>query len=101
KQHRQHVAAVTRTARSVSQAGEQTLQAAIRLLMREGLPLTYAAEAATAALRLLYRRARRGRRQCLEEALRSMPHNITIDMGLALYELARSLEQHLGPQAYS
>lgn len=100
-QYRRHLATVARTARSVPQLGEQTLQPAIRLLMREGLPLTYAAEVATALLQLLYRRARRQQRQRLDTALRSMPHNITIEMGLALYDLARTLEEHIGQRAYA
>lgn len=100
-EHRQQVAEVARTATSVPRVGEQTLQPAIRLLMCEGLPLTYAAEVATALLQLLYRRARRPQRQHLDAALRAMPHNITIDMGLALYELARSLEEHGGQQIYA
>lgn len=100
-QHRQHLAEVARTAKSVPQLGKQTLQPAIRLLMREGLPLTYAAETATALLQLLYRRAQCQQRQRLDTALRAMPHNITIEMGLALYDLARTLEEHAGQQAYS
>ncbi len=100
-QHRRHLAEVVRTVRSMPQLGERTVQPAIRLLMRESLPLTYAAEAATALLQLLYRRARCQQRQRLETALRSMPHNTTIEMGLALYDLARTLEEYVGKQAYS
>lgn len=100
-QHRRHLAEVTRTARSLPQLGEQTLQPAIRLLMREGLPLTYAAEGAKALLQLLYRRARRQQRDRLDTALRSMPHNVTIEMGVALYDLARTLEEHMGQRAYA
>lgn len=58
-----------------------------------------AAEIASGLLRRLYRKDSR-QQQRLETALRSMPHNITIDMGLALYHLARSLEQDEGRAVY-
>lgn len=91
---------MVRTARSLPELGDETLKPAIHLLIREGLPLTYAAEAAAALIRLLYRRAPHQQRQHLTAALQSMPHNITIEMGLALYRLARSLEESVGRQVY-
>ena len=99
--HHQRLAEVARTTRSVPELGDETLRPAIHLLMRESLPLTAAAESATALIRLLYRGASRQQRHRLETALHSMPHNITIDMGLALYELARTLEASVGQQAYA
>ncbi len=99
--HRQQLAEVARRAESVSELGDGMLGPAIHLLIREGLPLTCAAEAAQALLQLLYRGAPKEQRQLLEAALRSMPHNITIGMGLALYSLARSLEASVGKEAYA
>lgn len=99
--HRQHLAEVAHAARSLPELGEGTLIPAVHLLMREGLPLTYAAETAKALIQLLYLRTPRQQRQLLDAAFRSMPHNITIEMGLALYVLARSLEESVGAEAYT
>jgi phosphohistidine swiveling domain-containing protein len=98
--HRRQLAELVRRTRSLPELGEQILGPAIHLLMREGLPLTYAAEASKTLIRLLYLGAPRQQR-LLEAALRSMPHNITIEMGLALYKLARSLEESVGKEAYA
>ncbi|GAA4926525.1 PEP/pyruvate-binding domain-containing protein [Streptomonospora halophila] len=99
--HRRHLDDVERTAPSLRHLGEQTMKPAVRLLVREGLPLTAAAEAATSLLTALYRRSPAEQRRSLGTALRSMPDNTTIEMGLALYDLARSLEEHAGPDAYT
>ncbi|WP_186356195.1 PEP/pyruvate-binding domain-containing protein [Streptomonospora sp. PA3] len=99
--HRRHLAGVARTARSLPRLGEEAAEPAVRLLVREGLPLTAAAETAASLLGSLYRRASDEQRRNLGTALRSMPGNVTIDMGLELYDLARSLEESAGPQAYS
>lgn len=99
--HRRRLDDVAHSARSLPELGERTLLPAVHLLMREGLPLTYAAESARALLQFLYRWAPSGQRHRLEVALRAMPHNITIEMGLALYSLARSLEVSVGKDAYA
>lgn len=99
--HRQRLAEVARDARSLPELGHRTLTPAIHLLIREGLPLTYAAEAAKGLIRLLYLGAPGEQRQRVEAACRSMPHNVTIEMGLALYALARSLEESVGPEVYA
>ncbi|GAB3267173.1 PEP-utilizing enzyme [Arthrobacter pigmenti] len=99
--HDRKLAEAARTAPSLPELGGATLGPTIRLLMREGLPLTCAAEVAAAVLSLLYRRAPDTHRQHLEAALRSMPHNITIDMGLAMYSLARSLAGTVGAAAFA
>ncbi|RCW46045.1 pyruvate,water dikinase [Halopolyspora algeriensis] len=101
ERHRRQLAEVARQARSVPELGDGVLMPAVHLLMREGLPLTYAAEAAKALLRLLYLGAPSRQRQLLDAAFRSMPHNITIEMGLALYRLARSLEESVGEEGYA
>lgn len=99
--HRQQLAELAHRAQSLPELGEETLRPAIHLLMREGLPLTYAAEAAKALIQILYLGAPAQQRRLLDTALRSMPHNITIEMSLALYDLARSLEKSLGKEAYA
>ncbi|TQN31632.1 PEP-utilizing family enzyme [Haloactinospora alba] len=99
EQQHQRVAGVVRSARSLPELGDGTLRHAVRLLVREGMPLTCAAEGATLLFRLLHLRASGERRQRLDVALSSMPHNVTVDMGLALYRLARSLEESVGRQA--
>jgi pyruvate,water dikinase len=98
--HHQQLAELVRRAQSLPELGEETLRPAIHLLMREGLPLTYAAEVSKTLTRVLYLGAPRQQR-LLEAALRSMPHNITIEMGLALYKLARSLAESVGKEAYA
>lgn len=100
ERHRRQLAELERRTQSLPELGEETIGPTIHLLMREGLPLTYAAESSKTLLRLLYLGAPTQQR-LLEAALRSMPHNITIEMGLALYDLARSLEESVDKEAYA
>lgn len=101
ERHRRQLAELVRQMQSLPELGEETIGPTIHLLMREGLPLTYAAEASKTLIRLLYSRDVPRQQRLLEAALRSMPHNITIEMGLALYDLARSLEESVGEEAYA
>lgn len=100
-EHHKRLVEVTRAASSVPDLAEQTLRLAIHLLMREGLPLTVAAEAATSLIRTLYRRADNRQQERLDAALRAMPNNVTIAMGLALYELARAVGESEGQEAFT
>jgi len=99
--YRQQLAEVARTARSLPEHGEGTLKPAIHLLMNEGMPLTYAAESAKSIIQSLYKRAQSEQQQLLDAAFRSMPHNITIEMGIVMYSLARSLAESVGEETYA
>lgn len=77
----------------------------IPLLMRESVPLTYAAQAAKALNQLPYRAAPGTQQQRLEVAFRSMPHNITVKMRLARvsarYDLALNARKPLRQKTYA
>lgn len=101
RQHDQHLAEAARTTSSVSDLADKTVAPVVRLLIRESLPLTCAAEAATALIRLLHRRAAPHRRDQVTTALSSMPGNITVEMGLDLYRLARALDDSAGRDVFA
>ncbi len=98
--YRLQLAEAAHTACLLPELGEGIIKPAVHLLINEGMPLTYAAESAKSLIRSLYKRSQ-SKQQLLEMAFRSMPHNITIEMGITMYGLARLLADAMGEESFA